>query len=125
MAELRKVLLVDDEPDIRTIVELTLGVEGWDVCAARSGAEAIKLAESERPDVILLDVMMPGMDGVATFAELRESPQTRTIPVVFLTARAQTHEVGRYLNLGAAGVIIKPFDPMTLVQELRRIAAHL
>ncbi len=117
-----KIMMVDDEPRIRRIGELSLrGVGKWQVVLAGSGREAVELARRERPDVILLDVMMPGMDGPATLAELRDGDDTRLIPVIFLTAKAQRHEVERYRLLGAAGVLTKPFDPMTLPEEIRSI----
>lgn len=119
---IRKVMMVDDEPHIRRIGELSLrGVGKWQVVLAGSGKEAIELARREQPDVILLDVMMPGMDGPATLAELRDNRDTAGIPVIFLTAKAQRHEVERYRMLGAAGVLTKPFDPMTLPDEVRTI----
>lgn len=119
---IRKVMMVDDEPHIRRIGELSLrGVGKWQVVLAGSGKEAVELARREQPDVILLDVMMPGMDGPATLAELRDSNDTAAIPVIFLTAKAQRHEVERYRMLGAAGVLTKPFDPMTLPDEVRTI----
>jgi CheY-like chemotaxis protein len=121
-AMIRKVLMVDDEPHIRRIGELSLrGVGKWQVVLAGSGKEAIEIARRERPDVILLDVMMPGMDGPATLLELREGGDTASIPVIFLTAKAQRHEVERYRMLGAAGVLTKPFDPMTLPDDVRTI----
>lgn len=119
---IRKVMMVDDEPHIRRIGELSLkGVGKWQVVLAGSGKEALDLARREQPDVILLDVMMPGMDGPATLAELRENAETAAIPVIFLTAKAQRHEVERYRQLGAAGVLTKPFDPMTLPDDVRGI----
>lgn len=119
---IQKIMMVDDEPHIRRIGELSLrGVGKWNVVLAGSGREAIDLARRERPDVILLDVMMPGMDGPATLAELRDSAETASIPVIFLTAKAQRHEVERYRMLGAAGVLTKPFDPMTLPDEVRAV----
>ena len=119
---IEKIMMVDDEPHIRRIGELSLrGVGKWSVVLAGSGPEALELAKKEKPDVILLDVMMPGMDGPATLAKLREAEETATIPVIFLTAKAQRHEVERYRMLGAAGVLTKPFDPMTLPDEVRSI----
>jgi two-component system OmpR family response regulator len=120
-----KVLLVDDDDDIRSIGELALvEVGGMPTVLASSGAMALEVAAREQPDVVLLDVMMPGMDGLTTFRHLREQPQTAAIPVVFVTAKVQRHEVQRYLDLGAIGVIGKPFDPMTLPDELRAILAR-
>ncbi|MFO0589570.1 MAG: response regulator [Polyangiaceae bacterium] len=119
---IQKIMMVDDEPHIRRIGELSLrGVGRWTVVLAGSGREAVEMARREQSDVILLDVMMPGMDGPATLAELREVRETAAIPVIFLTAKAQRHEVERYRMLGAAGVLTKPFDPMTLPDEVRSI----
>ncbi|MBY0551436.1 MAG: response regulator [Candidatus Obscuribacterales bacterium] len=117
-----RVLLVDDDPRIRKIAQIALqGVAHWHVSLAASGFEALVAAAKDRPDVILLDVMMPEMDGPTTLARLKESEQTATIPVIFFTAKVQKHELDSYLALGAAGVISKPFDPMTLPQEITDI----
>lgn len=119
---IRRVLLVDDEQDIRTIGEMSLGaVGGWTVELAESGADAIERAQTAPPDVILLDVMMPRMDGPTTLAHLRECAALEHVPVIFLTAKVQPSDVERYLALGATGVIAKPFDPMTLADEVRRL----
>lgn len=119
---IRKVMLVDDEADIRKVADLSLkGVGGWEVALAASGDEALAMASSERPDVILLDVMMPGMDGPATLERLRAAPGLEAVPVIFMTAKVQKNEVERYLDLGAVGVIAKPFDPMSLPDEIRGI----
>jgi CheY-like chemotaxis protein len=117
-----KVLLVDDEPDIRLMAGLSLERVGrWTVVQAASGQQAIERARAERPDVILLDVMMPDLDGPGTFLRLRQDPDTADIPVIFMTAKAQRHEVQRLAGLGAAGIIPKPFDPMTLPHTVRGI----
>ena len=119
---IEKVLMVDDEPHVRRVAELSLARVGkWTVILAASGPEAIAAARRELPDLILLDVMMPGMDGLSTLSALQASAVLARIPVVFLTAKAQEREIERYLGLGAAGVIRKPFDPMTLPDHLRRI----
>jgi CheY-like chemotaxis protein len=119
---IRKVLLVDDEEDIRTIGQLSLNrVGGWQTVLATSGTEAISKAASEQPDLILLDVMMPGMDGPTTLGQLRAQAATAKTPVIFMTAKVQKQEVARYLELGAAGVIGKPFDPMTLPAEIKKL----
>jgi CheY-like chemotaxis protein len=125
MPKISSILLVDDEPDIRTIAEMSLShVGGWRTILASSGREALVLAAAEHPDVILLDVMMPEMDGVATFRALAALPETRDIPVIFMTAKVQSHERERYVGFGAAGVIAKPFDPMRLPQEIEGILAQ-
>ena len=122
--EIRTVLLVDDEDDIRTVGSLSLEQVGqWKVLLASSGEEALEKAAHAKPDLILLDVMMPGMDGPETLAKLRSAEASAGIPVIFMTAKVQRHEVARYNELGAAGVIAKPFDPMTLPDEIRRIAS--
>jgi two-component system, OmpR family, response regulator len=116
------VLLVDDEPHIRRIGELSLkGVGKWKTLLATNGAEGIETAERESPDLILLDVMMPGMDGPATLRQLRASETTARIPVIFMTAKVQKHEIDKYLAAGAVGVIPKPFDPMALPALIRQI----
>ena len=119
---IHKVLLVDDEDDIRTIGQLSLSrVGGWQTVLASSGTEAVAKAATERPDLILLDVMMPGMDGPTTFGQLRAQESTAKTPIIFMTAKIQKQEVARYLELGAVGVIGKPFDPMTLPAEIKRL----
>ncbi len=120
--KITKIMIVDDDEDICTVAELAARrVGGWDVVVAASGQEALDKARSERPDVILLDAMMPVLDGPSTLVKLREEPSTATIPVIFLTAKVQRREIERYMALGAIGVIRKPFDAMTLPDEVRRI----
>ena len=120
--KITKIMIVDDDEDICTVAALAARrVGGWDVVVAASGQEALAKARSERPDVILLDAMMPVLDGPATLVKLREEPSTIAIPVIFLTAKVQRLEVEHYLALGAIGVIRKPFDAMTLPDEVRRI----
>ena len=120
---LSRILLVDDDDNIRTIAELSLE-DDFHVDLASSGQEAIDIAMVRPPDLILLDVMMPGLDGKATFGKFKEIPSLSAIPVVFMTAKVLTHEIDFYLELGAAGVISKPFDPMTLAEEVQTIWAH-
>jgi CheY-like chemotaxis protein len=118
-----RVLHVDDERDIREVVEFSLGLDPdlvMQSCA--SGEEALAVAEAWTPDIVLLDVMMPVMDGATTLARLRGNPRTAAIPVVFMTARAQSRELDLFRSLGAVGVIAKPFDPMTLAASVR---AHI
>jgi CheY-like chemotaxis protein len=119
---LRKILLVDDEADIRLIAEISLShLGGWQVIQAGSGREALDLALQAQPDLILLDVMMPGMDGPTTLEKLREQEDGRATPVIFMTAKVQKTEVDRLLSLGVRGLIPKPFDPMTLPADIRNI----
>ena len=115
-----RILYVDDEGDIREVAAMSLELDpGLEVRTCSSGTEALPAAADWRPDLILLDVMMPGMDGPATFAKLREQPETAAIPVVFITARTQAQEVEGFKALGAKGVIAKPFDPMSLAATVR------
>jgi len=123
MSDLR-VLYVDDEPDIREVATLSLRLDPRiEIRSAESGQQALEIVAKAdwKPDVILLDVMMPGMDGPTTLARLRELDITRETPVIFMTARAQTFERNRLLELGALGVIPKPFDPMGLASQLRAL----
>ena len=117
-----KVLIIDDDADIRSIVRLSLSrLGGMEVVEAASGAEGVHKAQDEQPDVILLDMMMPAMDGSATLAALRAQPATTATPVIFLTAKAMRAEIDRLRALGAAGVLTKPFDPRTLPGEVRAL----
>jgi CheY-like chemotaxis protein len=116
-----RILLVDDEPDVREIVDISLGLDReLKTRACASGADALVTAAEWSPSLILLDVMMPVMDGPATLANLRKNPRTAHIPVVFLTARTQADEIAQYMSLGAEGVLTKPFDAMTLAASVRR-----
>ena len=118
-----RILHVDDEPDIREIVDVSLSLNpDFQVRACASGTDALAAAAEWSPELILLDVMMPKMDGPATLAQLRKDPRTAEIPVLFMTARAQKREVEQFIALGAQGVISKPFDPMTLASE---VGSHL
>jgi CheY-like chemotaxis protein len=119
MVAVRRVLVVDDDDAIREVAEVALGiVGGWDVVAASSGAECVRRAGEVAPEAILLDVMMPGMDGPTTVERLREDPATATIPVILLTAKVQPSELRAWERLDLAGVIAKPFDPMTLASKV-------
>ena len=115
-----RLLHVEDEPDIREVVEMSLALDPAIVLkSCASGADALVAAAAWQPDVILMDVMMPVMDGAETLTHLRNDARTGKIPIVFMTARAQAREVEHFLSLGAAGVIPKPFDPMTLAAAVR------
>jgi CheY-like chemotaxis protein len=116
---MKKVLVVDDEDHIREIAATSLEiVGGWSVITAGSGAEALSKAQTERPDAILLDVMMPEMDGPTVFRALRKNEETRSIPVILLTAKVQAAEREQFSDLGVDAVLAKPFDPMTLHREV-------
>jgi CheY-like chemotaxis protein len=115
-----RILHVDDEPDIREVAEMSLSLDPDFVTrSCGSGPEAVAIAAAWLPDIILLDVMMPSMDGPTTLARLRENPRMAGIPVIFMTARAQSRELDLFRSLGAIGVIPKPFDPMTLAASVR------
>ena len=119
MTGTRTILLVEDNDDIRIITTIALEHGGrFEVLPAASGEEALRLAESHPVDLVLLDVMMPGMDGTETFAALRELDATRDTPIVFLTAKAQSTEVQRLLELGAKDVLTKPFDPLKIAERI-------
>ena len=121
---LTKILCIEDEPDIRAIAKLALEmVGGLTVETCESGREALGQVAAIAPDLILLDVMMPGMDGPTTFSALREVPEARDIPIVFMTAKVQSSEVERYTQMGAIGVISKPFDPMVLATTVKDLWA--
>jgi CheY-like chemotaxis protein len=124
-----RILHVDDEPDIREIVDVSLALNpDFEVRACASGSDAIVAAAEWSPELILLDVMMPKMDGPTTLKELRKNPRTAAIPIVFMTARALTRELERFIAIGAQGIILKPFDPMTLAaqvqSQLQALKAH-
>lgn len=122
MNTLSRVLYVEDEPDIQAVASIALqAVGGFKVQICSSGEEALREVNAFQPDLILLDVMMPGMDGPGTLAVLRATPGLEQIPVVFMTAKVQPSEVEHYKSLGALDVIPKPFDPMKLADQVRRI----
>jgi CheY-like chemotaxis protein len=116
---MRRILIIDDEDDIREVAALSLeATAGWEIIAANSGAAGIKAAAEQKPDAILMDVMMPGMDGPTTFRQMQQNPNISGIPVLLLTAKVQGVDQRRFADLGVAGVLFKPFDPMTLAQQI-------
>lgn len=118
---LHTILYAEDDPDIQAIALLALEtLGGFEVAATTSGDEAVRRIDTFQPDLILLDVMMPGMDGPTALRQLRNHPHAAHVPVIFMTAKVQAHEVQALLDLGAIAVISKPFDPMTLANELRQ-----
>ncbi|MEL0021402.1 MAG: response regulator [Rickettsiales bacterium] len=122
MSEIKKILYVEDEPDIQAVARIALETVGnytLEVCS--SGQEALDRAVAFGPDLILLDVMMPGLDGPDTLLELRKLDGLTDKPVIFMTAKVMDSEVQRYLDIGAIGVIPKPFDPMSLAAQVRSI----
>jgi CheY-like chemotaxis protein len=114
-----KILIIDDEEDIREVAALSLEtVAGWTVISANSGAQGLARAIEHQPDAILLDVMMPGMDGPTTVRELRKNPVTASIPILLLTAKVQASDQRRFADLGVQAILFKPFDPLTLSQQI-------
>lgn len=119
---LGNILSVEDEPDIQAIIKLSLEtIGGFNTLICSSGEEALRLAPDFNPDLILLDVMMPGMDGPETFLALQKHPALKDKPVAFMTAKVMQNEVERLGEMGAIGVIAKPFDPMTLPEQIRKL----
>ena len=115
----KRVLVIDDEDDIREVAQLSLeAVAGWEVHGASSGSEGVRMAAELAPDAILLDVMMPEMDGPSTFRALQAQPATAGIPVILLTAKVQASDRSRFAGLGVSGVLTKPFDPMELARQV-------
>lgn len=121
MSEGLKVLSVEDDKDIRILIEFALEDECFELTSCDSGQEALTKLVELTPDVILLDVMMPGIDGPATLKKIRELPNLITTPVIFMTAKIQTNEIEEYKALGAVGVINKPFDPMALANDIHNL----
>jgi DNA-binding response OmpR family regulator len=118
----KKILIVDDEDGLRQIIQFSLeAVAGWEVLTAASGSEGLVIAAAVKPDAILLDVMMPDMDGDETFKRLQENASTNDIPTIFLTSKASMSEQQELLDLGVAGAIAKPIKPRELVEEIRKI----
>ena len=118
---MRTILIIDDEDDIREVAALSLeATAGWNILTASSGPEGIATASnpSRRPDAILMDVMMPGMDGPTTFRNMQQRPEVASIPVLLLTAKVQGVDQRRFADLGVAGVLFKPFDPLTLASQI-------
>jgi CheY-like chemotaxis protein len=115
----KRILFIDDEDDIKTLAQFCLEYEaGWSMIAASSGIEGIAIALKEQPDAILLDAMMPELDGIQTLSKLQDNPATKNIPTIFITAKAQASDLRRFYNAGAKGVIHKPFDSLTLASQI-------
>jgi CheY-like chemotaxis protein len=116
---MRRILIIDDEDDIREVAALSLeATAGWQILTARSGAEGIAVATAQHPDAILMDVMMPGVDGPTTFRNMQAIPEIASIPVLLLTAKVQGIDQRRFNSLGVVSVLFKPFDPLTLAQQI-------
>jgi CheY-like chemotaxis protein len=116
---MRRILIIDDEDDIREVAALSLeATAGWHILTASSGVAGIEIAAAELPDAILMDVMMPGVDGPTTFGNMQQNPAIAHIPVLLLTAKVQGVDQRRFAGLGLAGILFKPFDPLTLAQQI-------
>lgn len=114
-----RILVIDDEERIQEVIQISLEIlNGWEVLTASSGREGLIKAQNQKPDAILLDVSMPQMDGFATLEQLRSNRATQAIPVIFLTAKVQLADRQQFAKLGMAGVITKPFDPLTLAEQV-------
>ena len=122
---MKRILYIEDDLDIQEVAHLALEVVGtFEIKMCSSGVEALKVVERFNPDLILLDVMMPGMDGLSTLEALRARPGSAGIPVVFVTAKVQANEIAQYRQLGAIDVIAKPFDPMNLANDVHQLWEH-
>lgn len=122
MASTRRILIIDDEERIREVVQICLiKLAHWEAIAVGSGLEGLHQAETKQPDAILLDMSMPDMDGITTLEQLQNNPATQAIPVILLTAKVQPLEQSQYAQLGIAGLIAKPFDPVQIGQQIAHI----
>ena len=120
-SQIQRIAYAEDDPDIQFIAKMAMEASGFTVLACSSGREALEKAEAFKPDLLLLDVMMPELDGPATLKAMRQMPALANLPVIFMTAKVQSHEVEQYKDMKALGVISKPFDPMTLAEQIRRL----
>ncbi|RSL15283.1 response regulator receiver domain-containing protein [Edaphobacter aggregans] len=119
---MRRILIIDDEDDIREVAALSLeATAGWEILTANSGAKGIDIAVAEQPDAILMDVMMPEVDGPTTFRNMQQNPAISSIPVLLLTAKVQGVDQRRFAGLGVAAVLFKPFDPLTLADQISEV----
>lgn len=122
MNNLKRLLYVEDEPDIRAVAQVALEhIGGFELKVCESGEQAVREAVAFAPDMVLLDVMMPGMDGPGTLRALRGLAPLQAVPVAFMTAKVQPNEIAQFVAMGAVDVIAKPFDPMTLADQVRAL----
>jgi len=118
----KSILLIDDEPNLAEVIAVCLeSFKGWQVCIVNSGKEGLKIVEALAPDAILLDVMMPEMDGITVFQQFQENAATQNIPVILLTAKVQASDRFRFSQLGVAGIIAKPFEPIKISDQIAQI----
>ncbi len=123
--KLQQVLLIDDDDSIRELALMGLeGMTDWKIDLAASASEGLEKAKKFHPDLILLDFVMPDINGLEAFAKLQEDPELKDIPVILMTGKAESDEVEQFLKSGLAGVITKPFDPVTLSEQIEEILAH-
>lgn len=121
MARKKRILLVDDDDMLREVAEACLQLLDWEVFTANSGAQALKVVDERKPDALVLDVMMPEMDGPGVLAVLRSKPETSRLPVIFLTAKGRPAEQDRLRGLGVCGVLAKPFEPLLLASQVAEL----
>ena len=119
----KRVLICDDDPVILRLLEVNLELEGYDVLLAHDGAEAVEVARAEKPDLVILDIMMPKLDGYQTCAELKADDDTKDIPVIFLSAKAQQSDIDKGKQFGVSDYLTKPFDPNDLIEVVERTLA--
>jgi len=118
----KSILLIDDEPNLAQVIAVCLeSFKGWKVCVVNSGKEGLQVVEALKPDVILLDVMMPEMDGIEVLQNLQKNPAIRDIPVIFLTAKVQTSDREKFAELDIVGIVAKPFDPLKIADEIAQL----
>ena len=118
----KSILLIDDEPNLAQVIAVCLeSFKGWKVQIANSGKAGLSIVESLKPDVILLDVMMPEMDGITVFQHLQQNPATQNIPVILLTAKVQASDRARFAQLDIAGMIAKPFEPLQIADQIAQL----
>jgi len=117
----KKILIVDDEPHILKMVENRLKFSGYETITAQDGNEGLKKAQEQKPHLILLDILMPGMNGFQTLKKLKEQEDTRNIPVIILTAKGQPQDVEEAINLGASDYVVKPFTPIVLLEKINKV----
>ena len=118
----KTILLIDDEPNLAEVISICLSsFKGWNVEVANSGKKGLSIVQTVQPDAILLDVMMPEMDGLTVYQTLQKNPETQNIPVIFLTAKVQTSDLKKFAELGVLGTIAKPFEPLVIADQITQL----
>ena len=123
MAKAKRVLICDDDPAVLRLIEVNLEIEGYEVVPAHHGEEAVAMATADKPDLIILDVMMPKLDGYGAAKKLKSLPETKDIPIVFLSAKTQQVDIDKGKSYGVAEYLTKPFDPVDLIEVVERLTA--